>query len=450
MTMSQQTDTTDQTETYDAIVIGGGPGGATAALVLARAGRRVCLMEKDQHPRFHIGESILPRNADMIAELGLSAKVAALPQLPKYGAEFGMGNDHKSMTFLFSDGLLPGSLVFNIERQHLDKLLLDEARAAGATVFERTVVTAIKRLADHDVEVEAVGDGDRRTIRGRVLLDASGHGTVVGRHLKTRRNFDDPELQKVAYFEHFDNVERLQGTAGGHPTIIMCEEGWFWLIGLNETVTSVGFVTRPSFVKQLNVAPDRLLQWAVARCPVVRHRMRDATGPTSNRVLADFSYTCAPHAGPGHFLVGDAGCFLDPIFSTGVTLAMVGGNEAAKLADAVLAGTMPPGEAQRRYVRFVEESTSVFWRLIRKYYKHSFRELFMEGRGPLQVHKAIISTLAGQVFPRPPWALRWRMRYFELCVWAQQYVPLVPRRARFRLVDEAPVELSNVARHAHA
>ena len=109
----------------------------------------------------------------------------------------------------------------------------------------------------------------------------------------------------------------------------MCREGWFWLIGLSETRTSVGFVTRPSFVKEVDVPADRLLRWAVARCPVVRHRMRDAVGPATNEVLSDFSYTCKPHAGPGYFLVGDAGCFLDPIFSTGVTLAMMGGREAA-------------------------------------------------------------------------------------------------------------------------
>ena len=106
----------------------------------------------------------------------------------------------------------------------------------------------------------------------------------------------------------------------------------------------------------------------------------------------------------------------------------------------IFRGTMTPHAAQRQYIRFVEGSTSVFWRLIRKYYRHSFRELFMHGRGPHNVHGAIISTLAGQVFPRPPWALRWRLRLFELCVWLQHYVPLVPHRRRFRLVDEQPIE----------
>jgi flavin-dependent dehydrogenase len=424
---------------YDAIIIGGGPGGATAALVLARLGHRVCIFEKDVHPRFHIGESILPRNMAMLRELGLEEQMRHVPHVPKYGAEFAMGDDFNTMQFLFADGLLAGERVFNIERAAFDKMLLDQARDAGAVVHEATAVKSIDRLEDGHVAVTT--EEGRQSVTARVLLDASGHGTVVGRHLKQRRNFDDPQLQKVAYFEHFDDVERLPGEASGHPSIVMAEEGWFWLIGLTDRKTSVGFVTRPSFVRDLGVAPYDMLQWAVARCPVVRHRMRAATGPQTNLVLADFSYTCSPQAGPGYFLIGDAGCFLDPIFSTGVTLAMVGGNEAARQVDQMLRGVRSPRSAQRRYIHFVEGSTAIFWRLIRKYYRHSFRELFMHGRGPHNVHGAIISVLAGQVFPRPPWALRWRMRLFELCVWLQQYIPLVPRRRRFRLLDEQPLKL---------
>src|SRR5262249_10518289 len=153
---------------------------------------------------------------------------------------------------------------------------------------------------------------------------------------------------------------------------------------------------------------NRMLQWAVSRCPVVRQRMRDASGPATNQVLSDFCYTCKPFAGDGYFLVGDAGCFLDPIFSTGVTLAMIGATQAPKPAAALLRNQAAPARPQAEHIRFVTGSTSIFWRLIRNYYTHSFRELFLNGTGPMNVHGAIISILAGHVFPRPPWALRWR------------------------------------------
>jgi flavin-dependent dehydrogenase len=401
--------------------------------VLARARLKVVVLEKAKFPRFHIGESILPRNATLLRELGLWDSLQKLPHVPKYGAEFAMGDDPTSMCFTFDNGLVPGAVVFNIERSVFDQMLMDEARAAGAEIREETSVMEIVRLDSNGVEVSL---GEQR-LSGRMLLDASGHSTLVGRYRGTRRNFENPELQKVAYFEHFQKVERLPGMATGHPSIVMTKEGWFWLIGLDATKTSVGFVTRPEFVRTLNVPPNRVLAWAIARCPVVRHRMRDATGPIENRILSDFSYTCAPHAGPGFFMIGDAGCFLDPIFSTGVTLAMMGAVEAAKQTIAVLKGETNSETASRAYQRFVSGSTSVFWGLIKSYYNHSFRELFMNGQGPLQVHNAVISILAGQVFPKPPWALRWRLWFFHLCVQLQKFVPLCPRRRVFSLVETA-------------
>ncbi|MEK6703174.1 MAG: NAD(P)/FAD-dependent oxidoreductase [Planctomycetota bacterium] len=419
---------------YDVVIAGGGPAGSTTGLVLARAGFSVCILEKDAHPRFHIGESILPRNMSIIQELGLEDELRKLPHVPKYGAEFGMGNNLKTRMFNFSDGLLPGSPVFNIERAFLDKMLLDQARVAGAEVFEETPVKEIVKLTEGDVRVKTA----TREVAGRVLIDASGHGTVVGRHLDIRRNFTEPELQKVAYFQHFEGVERPMGPATGHPCIIMCDEGWFWLIGLSETKTSVGFVTRPSFIKTLNVPVKRLLSWAVQRCPVVRHRMRDAVGPADNIVLSDFSYRCRPYAGDGYFMVGDAACFLDPIFSTGVTLAMVSAKHTGEMVGEMLHGRLSPAAARRRHISFVAGSCRPFWRLIRAYYQHSFRELFMEGQGPFEMQRAIISILAGQVFPEPVWSLRWRHAAFHACVQLQKLFTLVPRREPCRLVDQKP------------
>jgi len=173
---------------------------------------------------------------------------------------------------------------------------------------------------------------------------------------------------------------------------------------------------------------------------VVYDRMAVAAGPVENQILADFSYTCWPFAGPGYFLVGDAAAFLDPIFSTGATLAMMSACEATRCLLPLLKNTITPRAAQRRYMNYVRGSTKTYFRLIRSYYQHSFRELFMNGSGPMKVHNAVISVLAGEVFPRPPWKLRWRLWLFYFFMWLNKHVPTVPRRPAHSVLEAEPVD----------
>ena len=417
----------------DVLVIGGGPGGAAAAIVLARAGHSVRVLEKATFPRFHLGESILPCSYPLLDRLGLRGRLDALPHVPKFGAEFVMGDDEAtSRRFRFADGLTPGSRTFNVERGVFDQMLLDAAGEAGATVEQGVAVDGVNRLSHGDCEVAAGG----RVHRAKSVVDASGHGTVIGRHLGLRRPLRD--LRKAAHYAHFTGVRRLPGDAAGHPTIVMCEEGWFWIIAINESKTSVGFVCDPEFAKRVGVDARQLLRWAVDRTPVLRDRMAEAEGPGENGVISDFSYTCDTFAGDGHFLVGDAACFLDPIFSTGTSLALNGGVNAAGLLDRVLRGELSPARAAAAHDRFTRDSTAIFWKLIRGYYRHGFRELFLNGTGPVRMHKAVISVLAGDVYPRPAWSLRWRLSLFHRCVDLQERTGrLVPRRARFALRDAA-------------
>ena len=424
----------NEPERFDVIIIGGGPAGATAGMLLAREGVRTVVLEKATFPRFHIGESLLPRNFPLLCELGLEQAVRRLPHTAKYGVEFAMGDGTPSTSFTFDQCLLPGSETINVERAPFDDLLLARAREAGADVRQGAGVRRIVRLADGDVAVEA----DGRAYAARFLIDASGQGTVVGRHLGTRRASTDPRLRKVAYFAHFEGVWRAPGRAAGSPCIVMAEEGWFWIIPLDERRTSVGLVLDPEIARTVGIPPDRMLAWGIARCPTLRQRMAGAIGPERNEVVADFSYSCHPYAGPGYFLVGDAATFLDPIFSTGVTLAMVAAQEAARLVTRMLRGELRPAAARRRYARYVQGSSGVFFRLIRQFYDHSFREMFLNGAGPAQVHRAVLSILAGEVFPRPPWCLRWRLRLFELFGALNRRLPMVPRRARFSLMQNDP------------
>ncbi|MEP7009292.1 MAG: NAD(P)/FAD-dependent oxidoreductase [Acidobacteriota bacterium] len=421
-------------ETYDALILGAGPGGSTAALTLARKGLRALVIDRATFPHFHIGESLLPRNFQLIQDLGLAERAAKLPQIPKLGADFITGHGRDGGSIRFSDGLVPGSdRAMNLERGPFDAMLLDAAREAGAEVVEGCAVRGFPRLADGDVAVEL---SDGRTISGRWLIDASGQSTVVGKHLGLRRVL--PHLKKVAYFGHFKGVERAPGVEGGYIRIVMCEEGWFWVIPLDEERTSIGLVLDDYRARQANVPADRMLAWGIERSPLVAGLTQNAEFSGNNGVIADFSYRCTPYAGPGYFLVGDAATFVDPIFSTGVCLAMMSAVRAAEeVAGLIAGGKAHP--ARRRYIRYIEGSSSAFFRIVDRFYDPAFRDLFMSGVGPLQIHRAFISLLAGEVFPRPAFSIRWRLRLFDFFCFAQRLFPFQPRRERWSLLARAAV-----------
>ncbi|MCH2161288.1 MAG: FAD-dependent oxidoreductase [Phycisphaerales bacterium] len=423
--------TTSPGVVYDVVVIGAGPAGSVAALELARAGRRVLVIDRQTFPRFRIGESLLPHTQRVIRELGLLDRIKDLPHVRKLGLEISFGDVKREPTAIPFDVILGDreKETFNIRGEVLDQMLSEAAAEAGAEIRYGESVESIDRLEHGDVRLRTTSG----EIRARWLVDASGSGCVVGRHLGQRVLSD--QFRHVAYFEHFTGVDRPSGEFDGFASLAMCREGWFWVIPLDEEVTSIGAVLDTELARHIPVPANQRLQWCIEHCPIMKKRMVNAKGPEENRVISDFCYTCEPYAGPGYFMVGDAAAFIDPVWSTGVSLGLEGGRHAARQINRVLDGRARPDSAVAAHHAWITRYRRVFMELITHFYDHSFRELLVAGDGPFGVHRALVTLLAGEVFDGFDWSVRWRWdllkafsvmnRYRALHAWIRPHSMLV-------------------------
>lgn len=408
---------------YDAIVIGGGPGGSSTASFLAKSGARVLLLEKEVFPRFHIGESLLPYNRAIFDELGVWPKLEHAGFPKKYGAQFHIGNGSKSVGFVFGNGAFTRHHeAIQVERAKFDDILLRHAAELGAEVREGWTVSRFQEDDDR-VAVSATGPGgETQTFEAKYLVDASGRGNLTGNQEGIRSVH--PHLKKLALFGHFTGVLRPEGAKAGDTVIVRLETKWFWLIPISAERTSVGCVMDQSEFARAKQSPAALFEQAWHSSPVLSKRMGDAVAVGPIQTTSDFSYSNQRFVGKRLLRVGDAAGFMDPIFSAGVFLAMFTGKLAAQSILGCLPAGAPGGTRFAAYEKRVRRSMSFYWEMVHQFYTTPFLEVFFEPREKFMMASAVNAALAGEL--GGGWSLRWRMRLFFWVIRLQSRLKFLP------------------------
>jgi flavin-dependent dehydrogenase len=388
------------------------------------AGLSTLIIEKSAFPRFRIGESLLPQGNALLHEIGVWPKIQQAGFIQKFGARFLLGHGPAEKAVVFANGLIPGlEQSYQVDRARFDALLLDHAAEAGAEVRTETTVRAVTATAE-GYRVELVADGVATTVTSRWILDASGRDQFFPSQFKSDL---DPATcpKRIALYNHFTGVVREPGPTGGDTVIVRLSDGWFWIIPIDAERTSVGLVTTLAAFKGAALPPADYFNQVVAQTPRLQELMAGSTPLLGCQVTADYSYYRRQLATERMLLVGDAGGFIDPIFSSGVYLATYSAKQAAELLIRAERAGRPllPREC-RRYTRQLKAHGGVFRRLIDAFYNpHSF-SVFMCPRPPWDLARGLTSIVAGHA--TLTWGLWWRFKLFLLVCRLQSRLPLVP------------------------
>ena len=398
-------------DSCDVAVIGGGPGGSTAAALLAQGGRKVIVLEKAHHPRFHIGESLLPMNLPVFERLGVLDKVHALG-VYKPGADFEANNQRGYNTYAFARaiGNSPPH-AYQVWRQDFDKMLFDHARECGADAREGQEVVNVEQSGARETRLDVrTDDGRSYHIRASYLVDASGRDAFLSAKWKLRRK--NQQHQSAAIFGHYRGAERRVGEDAGNISIYSFEHGWMWMIPLPDGVMSIGAVCRPDYLKQRKGRTVEFLHDTLKRSPALWRRLEGAELIGNEvRVTGNYSYDSSRIGGPGWVLVGDAFAFLDPVFSSGVYLAMSGAEQAANVVDAALRNPATELTLLREFEKRQRAGMDRFSFFIYRFNGPVMQQMFRSPRNTWQLEQSVISMLAGDLFDTPK--VLWRLKLFK-------------------------------------
>ena len=387
----------------DVLVIGGGPAGATAAALLAERGYRVTLLEKAHHPRFHIGESLLPANLPLLEKLGVAGAVKAIG-MEKWGAEFVSPWHAHKQSFEFADAMdksMP--MAYQVRRAEFDEILIRNASRKNARVVEGCQVRDVDFLpGDAGALAQARHyDGSIETVHARFVLDASGRDTFLGNRFKAKRR--NRKHSSTAIYAHFSGAERSPGKAAGDITIFWFEHGWFWFIPLAGGTASVGAVTWPYYLKTRNKKSlEQFFLETIALCAPLSERMLHAQPVSPVEATGNYSYVCDRTHGSNYLLLGDAYTFIDPVFSSGVMLAMHSAFVGADTVDTCLRQPQRAAAALKQFDYTMRLGPKAFSWFIYRVTNPTLRDMFMQPRNIFRVKEALLSVLAGDVFGKTP------------------------------------------------
>lgn len=395
---NKKTEFSDCTAT-DVLVIGGGPAGTTFATLMKQRGYDVTLMEKDHHPRFHIGESLLPMNMPILEKLGVLEAVKAIG-VDKLGADFSNGNEQiGEQTFYFKDALGDSPpQAYEVRRSDFDKLLFENSKSNGVNAMEGVKVCQVEPIDGGRHHVTAVDDkGNESHWETRFLVDASGRDTFMS----NRNRWKQPNRKhaSAAIYGHFTGVTRRPGIDQGNISIYWFDSGWIWMIPLADKVMSIGMVCYPDYLKQRKGSRDEFLLETLHTITGIKERMQGAKSTMPALATGNYSYSSKKMFGPGFMLVGDAFAFIDPVFSSGVYLAMHSAQKGVDVAEAWLSsGQRAYRSACGRYQKNIRRGIANFSWFIYNFNSPAMHRIMSNPKNDLQIAQAVISMLAGDVF----------------------------------------------------
>jgi flavin-dependent dehydrogenase len=397
---------------YHAIVIGAGPAGSCAGAGLARAGEKVLVVEKEKFPRFRIGESLLPAGNQYLQKIGAWEKVCAAGFVEKYGAEFYDGKTGHGIHIIFANGLFGGPpMTFQVERAIFDQVLLDHASSCGCEVRMETSVTAARRDKD-GWQVDLTGSAAGQ-VTADYILDASGRDAVMGRILSMPR--DEMNYPKrIAIYSHFAGVPRRTDRRGGNIHIFSLPGGWFWVIPLAHGKTSVGLVMLLGEAGGGQLRnPEEVFWRRVRETKLLPELLEKATPVDKYRVTADYCFCHSRFADERLFMIGDAASFIDPTFSTGVSLACASANRAVEtLLRLKRTGRTFNRREQARFTHYMKNRIRTVRQLVESFYDPASFEIFMQPTNRWKVFPTVNAVMAGH--HTLPWTARLRFQIFLL------------------------------------